>query len=135
MSAPEQLSPPVPTYKYTPSTSIESYPKYRNYAPYTPKWSPHQKQALQEVLIFSYIPVPKSKKKVTPTVAPTSPQPQYENEEFVYYKDGGESKTFEYLLTEPPQQKSTIVSQSLSTGYNDGLNIQENNSSSQDVHI
>jgi len=148
MSVAQNIPPPVPTYKYsyTPSTSIESYPKsskilktstrptFRTYTAYTPRYRLPKKQVTQEVVMPPYTPAPKPSSKGTTTVESTSPQPQYDNEEFVYYNDGGESKTFESLRTEPPQQKSAIVSQSeLSAGIND-LDIQENNSSSHNVH-
>jgi hypothetical protein len=145
MSVPEHLPPHVPTYKYsyTPSTSIESYPNqsktlttkptYKTYAPYTPRYNLPKKQAMQEVVMPPYTQAPKYKKKVKTTVASTSPQPQYENEEFVYYNDGGESKTFESLRTDPLQLKSTKVSQSELSAVDNDLDIHENNSSSHNV--
>ena len=59
-----------------------------------------QKPVVQDVVMPPNTLACKSNKKVTTTVDKTPPQPQYENVEFVYYNNGGESKTFESLQTE-----------------------------------
>ena len=145
MAVPDNLPPPSYKYSYTPH--IETYPKpvktstkpiYKKYTytPYTPRHTPPPRPEPQEVVMPPYTPAPTHTPRTTATTtaASTSPQPQYDTEEFVYYNDGGEAQAFESLRSkQPPEQKSGIVAQSdVSAGLND-LDIQGNNSSSHDV--